>query len=45
VKHIRQSAHGPGGVALAPDRLPQREGGVHRRRCPVNTVYPQTARE
>jgi len=30
VEHVGYSTHGPRGVGLAPDRLPEREGRVHR---------------
>ncbi len=33
VEHVGQAAHRPGRVGLVPDRLAQRQGGVHRRRC------------
>lgn len=32
IEHVRQPAHRPRGVALVPDSLPQRQGGVHRGR-------------
>lgn len=33
VQNVGDPAHGPGGVSLAPNSLPEREGGVYRRRC------------
>src|SRR5699024_12595186 len=30
VEHVGQAAHRPGRVGLVPDRLAQRQGGVHR---------------